>query len=298
MSVDSIRWALIDVLSRVLPRRAGYLVAGLVSRVMWMTEPAGRAAVVSNIRRILAARGRHPSPRGLSRMGRETYRNFAKYLVDFFRQRTMTADELARIATIENAQYFSRAAAAGRGVIALTMHMGNWEMAAIVTSRLGYPLNAVFFPMKDPRTAALFERRRLQKGYRPISFGRAAAHVLRLLRQGEWVAMLADVDFSHSDDVMEFIGAPARLPAGPARIALKTGAMILPGFVIRRPDDTFLIRMHPPVDPLEIGTLEGVRERIREVLERELMENPTQWFVFVDFWDREATRRLAEVGVG
>ena len=121
---------------------------------------------------------------------------------------------------------------------------------------------------------------------------------MRLLREGKAVGMLADVDFSHSNDLMEFFGAPARLPAGPARIAMKTGAIIVPGFAVRRPDDTFFFRFHPPIDPIEIGTLEGVRERIREVLELELSENPAQWSVFVDFWDNEATRRLAVVGVG
>jgi lauroyl/myristoyl acyltransferase len=298
VSIDFYRWVLIDILSRALSLRFGYALAGLVARIMYFTDPRGRAAVMSNIGRILASDGRQCSKKKLQRMGRETYRNFGKYLIEFFKIRGLAPPEVRRMVRIEGEEHVRAALATGRGIIALTAHIGNWEIGGTVMATLGYPLHAVFLPLRDPRTAALWAERRRQKGYRIIPFGRAAAQVLSLLRNGKLVGMVADIDFSLNDDVMDFFGHPARLPAGPARIALKTDAVVLPAFIVRMPDNTFLFRFHEPIDPRAEGSVRAVRERIREVLEKELVANPTQWFVFVDFWDHAETRRLGVEGVG
>jgi phosphatidylinositol dimannoside acyltransferase len=298
MSIDSLRWAAIDAVARALPRRAGYAVGGVVARLMYATDARGRAAVKANIRRIIAAGGREPSRRELGRLGRESYRNFAKYLMDFFRLGDLPREEITRLVHIEGEERLLAAVAEGRGVITLTAHLGNWEAAGAAVASTGLPLNAVFFPMQDDATRALFEKRRLARGYRPILFGRAAAQVMRLLRAGELVAMLGDIDFSPNDDFIDLFGAPARLPAGPARIALKTGAIIIPGFALRQPDNSYLFRYHEPIDPRVVGSVDGIRERIRDVLQEVLAAHPTQWMVFVDFWDHAETRRLGVEGVG
>jgi phosphatidylinositol dimannoside acyltransferase len=298
VSLDFLKWKAIDVLARLLPRRAGYALAGGFSRLMWATDAAGRKAVMANLGHILRARGGRPGEAELVRLGRETYRNFGRYLIEFFKIEKMTPEELAAAVTVENPSYVSEASPPGRGLIPVTAHMCNWEIAAMAVVSLGRPMYGVYFPMKDPRTAALFERRRRGRGLLPIPFGRAAAVVLRLLKNGEAVGLVTDADFSPADELLDFFGSPARLPSAPARMAMKTDSLLLPAFTRRRPDGTFVVRFHPPIDPRVEGSVEAIRAKLRAVLEEEVGESPTEWFVFVDFWDREANRSLATEGVG
>ena len=79
-----------------------------------------------------------------------------------------------------------------------------------------------------------------------------------------------------------------------------TGAPILPTFLLREVDDTFLYRFYPPIFPEEIGSEEAIRERIRETLEEVIGENPHQWFIFDDFWadaDRDQIAKRTHAGV-
>ena len=82
-----------------------------------------------------------------------------------------------------------------------------------------------------------------------------------------------------------FFGKPAHLSSGPARIAVKTQAPLVPTFLLRQPDDTFLLRLYPPIVPEPWTTVAELQERIRDVLEQEIGRNPLQWFMFNDFWN-------------
>ena len=77
---------------------------------------------------------------------------------------------------------------------------------------------------------------------------------------------------------------PARLPRGPAWLSIKSGAPVLPALLLRQEDDTFLLRLAPPILPEVAGSMEAVRDRICRFLEREIGERPYQWFIFEDFW--------------
>jgi len=252
--------------------------------------------VVSNLRRILTYKGLRPTDEELERLARETYRNFSKYLVDFFKLRRMSREAVEKIIEVENAHYYEQAFSLGRGAIALSAHLCSWENALLEASSRGYSVNLVFFPMKSQRTAELFRRRREERGVKGIPLGSAAVAVLGAFRRKEWVGLAGDIDFSPHDDLVDFFGAPARMPIGPAKLCVMRKIPILPGFVVRKPDDTFVLRLHPPIIPDESTTVEEVRARTIAIIERAIMDNPTHWFVFIDFWDREESRKLAVEG--
>ena len=291
--MEYLNYWLIDLFSRSLPRRLAYRVGDIVSFAMFASDAKSRNAVISNLRRILRHKGLQPTETELERLARDTFRNFAKYLVDFFKLRKMPREAVHEIVTVENERFFEQAAALGRGVIALSAHLSSWEVGGSALVARGYPVIGVYHPLKSPRAAELFRKRREERGLRGVPFGRAVGPIIDSIRKKEWIALAGDIDFSLRDDLVDFCGAPARLPISPAKLCVKLKTPVLPCFIVRRPDDTFLFRLHPPIVPNETTTVEEVRKRICSSVENEIMDNPTHWFVFIDFWDIEASRRFA-----
>ena len=138
--------------------------------------------------------------------------------------------------------------------------------------------------------------RGVQRGVDVIHLGNAASGSLRALRQGRIVAILADIDYTQRDDRTLFMGGEARLPIGPARLSIKTGAPVVPFFVSRLSDRRYSLRFCPPIVPTAGTSLEAIREQIVKVLEEAILENPHLWILFFDFWDCELSLDLARKG--
>jgi KDO2-lipid IV(A) lauroyltransferase len=114
------------------------------------------------------------------------------------------------------------------------------------------------------------------------------------LRRNEIVALLGDRDYTGARDTTEFFGQPARLPHGPAKLALATGAPILPAFMIRRPGDTFAYIVEEPIwADKQRDTEADIIARIARALERVISQHSEQWYLFHDLWNVERDRYLA-----
>jgi len=240
---------------------------------------------MANLRRILASQGIQASEETLERAARQTFQHFGKHMVDFLRFSRLSRAKIRRMVSIERAEYMNQAAEVGKGVLVVTAHLGSWEIGAATLMSMGQPLSAVVLPERNQKINKLFQRRRRNRGIKVIPLGRAAAGILRALRRKEWVAVLADRDYSKHNDFASFFGAPARMPTGPARLCVKTGAPVLPGFLLRQDDDTFLLRWHPPIVPEADTPVSVVCDRIRRAMENAIAEHPSQWFMFEDFWN-------------
>ena len=108
------------------------------------------------------------------------------------------------------------------------------------------------------------------------------------------MAVIGDRDFTHSVHTVEFFGRPARLPDGPAKLALATGAPLLPIFMIRLPDDTFAYVVEEPIwADKQRHTVDDVMRQIAMALERVIRQHSEQWFLFHNLWDIEEDRALA-----
>lgn len=278
-------YRLVRLISRGLPRRFAYWLGLRIADRVYARDHKGRRAVMSNLGQILEAQGIQASEESLRQMARRNFQYFGKYLVDFFKFARFDLPAVNRLVSLEHPEYLEQAEQLGRGVLLITAHIGNWELGGAVLTALGRHVSAVFYPQRVGKVNELFQKHRAQRGIHLIPFGHAARGVLQALKRGNCVAMLADRDYTgHHDEPIRFFGRPARLPSGPARIALKTGAPIVPTFLLRQPDDTFLLRMHPPLLPTAETSVLDIRQKIRDVIELEIARNPLQWFVFDDFW--------------
>ncbi|HOW97787.1 MAG TPA: lysophospholipid acyltransferase family protein [Kiritimatiellia bacterium] len=281
-------------LSRALPERLAYWVGLRFSDLFYRRDQKGRAAVMGNIATVLRARGVQPARDALDGFARKTFQYFGKYLVDFFRFSRLTQEDIERRVSIEHRERLDQSLALGRGLILVTAHFGNWELGGAVIAGLGYPVNAVVLPQRLEKLNRLFQGQRERRGLRVIPMGSSVFNLIRCLRRKELLALLADRDFTGKSDPVEFFGKPAHMPVGPAWLSFKTGAPVLVGFLIREVDDTFRLRLYPPILPGPDASIEGIRARINEILEKEIAERPYQWFMFDPFWDAQAPVQAAQ----
>ncbi|MBI2441721.1 MAG: lysophospholipid acyltransferase family protein [Lentisphaerae bacterium] len=285
-----------QVVSRSLPRRFAYWVGLRTADHFYAGDHSGRQAVMANFRQILTQQGVAASEETLAQMARKNFQYFGKYLVDFFKFARFTPAGIQRLVSMEHFERLEQAEALGRGIILISAHLGNWELAAAILAAMGRQIHAVFLPQRVNKINELFQKHRSQRGIQCIPLGRAARGVMEALRRNECVAMLADRDFTAHQYPIPFFGKSARLSSGPARMAVRTQAPLMPTFLLRQPDDTFLLRFYPAIVPDRQTTAVALQERIRDVLEQEIGRNPLQWFMFDDFWNPR--RNYEHVAIG
>ena len=224
----------------------------------------------------------------INKIRRWMFRNFAKYLVDFFRYKKLDNEYIKNNIHIENLHYFEEVIKKGKGGIILSAHIGNWELGAVVVALSGYPLWVVALEHKHKKVTDFFDSQRKSKGVNVIALGKAVRQCLSLLKENRIIALVGDRDFTGKGTIAEFFGKPARFPEGPAALALKTGASILPCFMIRNPDDSFTLRIEKPIELISRGDKEeDIKRCMREyvkIFENYIYKYPEQWYLFRKFW--------------
>jgi KDO2-lipid IV(A) lauroyltransferase len=295
---EYLQYRVAEALSRAVPRRFAYGLSRVLADAFFLFDRRGRAAAADNLRRVLAHGGQCPPERDVAAMTRRMFRNYGKYLVDFFRFARLSRDDIGRLIRADHPEYFAQAHARGKGVLLVSGHIGNWEMGGAALAAMGYPVNAVALRQPTARLNDFFERYRRQRGVKVIPLGHAVRHVVEALRRGECVGLIADRDFTSAGHTVPFFGVPAHLPRGPAWIAQKTGATVVAGSVRRRADDTYLMRVYPPIVPGPETSVETLQQRITAVLEEEIRSDPSQWFMFEGIWERQAGGPEAGSGRG
>jgi len=267
-----------------LPLRFGYRLAVLISDIRYLFAYKDRANVKANLKAIFPEK----SEREIRKIRIRMFRNFAKYLVDFFRFSLIDQEYIRKNIHLENMHYIDEALNKKKGVIALSAHLGNWELGAALLALLGYPFYAVVKPHKYKKVNDFFNFQRESKGVKIIPLGKAVRQCLNVLKNNCMVALVGDRDFTEKGIIVDFLGRPAFLPEGAAAFSLKTGAVIVPGFMLRNIDDSFTLTMEKPIDFVpEKENQEAIRELIlhyKTILEDYIRRYPDQWYMFRKFW--------------
>lgn len=272
-------------LSRTIPRHFAYWISLRMADLYFFFDRRAREAVMANLRQVMSFKGRYPTERELRLTARTTFQFFGKYLVDYFRFSRLSEEDIKRLVVIEHPEYIEQARQAGKGVILVTAHLGNWELGGAVLAGLGYSLNVVAMNQPSAKLNDFFQKHRRRRGMTVVAHGHAVKKLLGALKRKEFIALLADRDYSRRNDFASLCGASACLPRGAVWLAEKTGAGILPGFMLRREDDTFLLRLYPPILSGGGVTQDTLQRRICEVLEDAIGAFPHQWFMFERVWD-------------
>jgi len=267
-----------------LPLKLVYAIAVILADLHYVFAFRDRRFVKNNLRVIFP----QEENRVLRRISRRVFRNFAKYLVDFFRFDKLDLGYINKKVKLENLHYFDDAIAKGKGVIVLTAHLGNWELGGVVIALLGYPFWAVALPHKNKKVNDFFDARRNGKGVKVIAMGKAVRSCISEIRKNHMVALVGDRDFTEKGVIVDLFSKPTHFPEGPAALSLITGASIVPGFMLRNPDDTFTLRIERPIEFSPKGDkTKDLTELVtiyKNIFQDYIRRYPDQWYVFRRFW--------------
>lgn len=151
---------------------------------------------------------------------------------EFTRFPQLTKENIKELVVLEGFENFDAAQRYGKGVIFLTGHMSAWELAPFAQALYGYPLSFLARPIDNERVNRLIDLYRCRSGNRPIEKNNSARAMLRVLREGGTVGILADQNTSVEEGVfVNFFGIPAATTTGLVRMARHTGAAVVPGFL-------------------------------------------------------------------
>jgi len=218
--------------------------------------------------------------------------NYAYYLIDLFRYEE--GDEHALEDILSNATGYEHLQAAlkgGKGAILLTAHLGNWEMGGIVLSKLGHPVNIVYFPDGSERIEKNRTRQRLMRGVKEIRLepgNISPLSMMRALQAGELVAIQGDKLYHDKGAMVKFFDAPAYFPRGPVMLAMLAESPILPSFIVIDKKGKYNIIVEAPIYMDKTGDRERDIEanlgKVVPVLQKYIGQYYDQWYIMTKFW--------------
>jgi lauroyl/myristoyl acyltransferase len=274
-------------LDAILPRKARFAIATGLGELLFWLLPRMRAATLANMRQVLGPSA--PEAR-VQLMARRSFRNYAKYLSEFTHLPRWTDEDLERLVTSTTGwQNIEIALAEKKGVIFVTPHFGNWDIAGWYYG-LRHPFWAVAEPLEPPELDVLIQGWRRAKHMGVIPLANAARGVLRALHNGESVALVADRPTHAQGDgaPVVFFGERTRVPAGAAHFALRTGAPVVVVGVWRTPSNTYEALALPPLHFSSTGDpkqdVANAMQRIIDNVEGIIREHPDQWYMFRRMW--------------
>ncbi|MGD0403743.1 MAG: lysophospholipid acyltransferase family protein [Candidatus Acidiferrales bacterium] len=194
-----------------------------------------------------------------------------------------TRENIQKIVVLDGFENFDAARRRGKGVLFLTGHMSAWELAPFAHALYGHPLHFLVRPIANRQVDALINRYRCLSGNQPIEKNKSARSILRILADGGTVGILSDHNTVLEESVfVDFFGIPASTTSGLARIALRTDAAVVPGFLswdsARR---KYRLRFEPAIELARTGDEENdVREntaRFTKTIEDYVRAYPDQW---------------------
>lgn len=223
------------------------------------------------------------SEREVSRLAARIFRNYARYLVDYGRFRWVPREgSESVIPVLEGRENLQTAFGAGKGVILVTGHIGNWELGGVSFGLRGIKMNVVTLPDGSRQIDAIREGYRGQYSINTIVLDGspfASLEMMAALKRGEVVAMLVDRWGKADGVVAPFLGGVHYLPRGPFMLSRMTGAPILPAFVVR--DGTSYRGVVEPPFVVSEDDLRPYATRISNALEGMIRRYPDQWYNFV-----------------
>jgi lauroyl/myristoyl acyltransferase len=268
---------------RYLPTRLCHWLGKLVALTVYIFSKKDREGLTFNLS---IALNRPPDDPFIRRTIRRIFANYGQYMVDFFLLPQLPPRKIKNyVAYLKGEEILQRALAKGRGAILLSAHVGNWEIGGSVLRALDYPLAVVAMGHNTATANALVNRLRNEKGIGVIEVDQSpfwGVEILKHLRNNGVVAMNGDKDFFGLGRPITFFGQKVTFPVGPVVLAMKSGAALIPAFVLKQSDGRYFGVLEEAVPLL----LEGDRDEVIEenlgktarVFEKYVRSHADQWY--------------------
>jgi KDO2-lipid IV(A) lauroyltransferase len=276
-------------LLRFIPVRAAYAVVDLFAPIVSRLWGSQYRYALANMHRVLGPR---PDPLEVRRQVRNVFRNYARYMVDLLSLPRTAADEVERRFAVQGLENLEHCLDRGRGVVMVTAHIGNWDMAGVFLASRGYPVNVIHDTLHPKRWNDRVQGIRALIGLRLIPVESGVRQMLRALRQNEILAILIDRPMDDAGVPVHFFGAETRVPGGAATLALRAGAPVVCAVALRTRDGfealvSPIIEIQPSGDPRQ--DVQDLTQRVMSWLEALIRQHPDQWYMFRNMWPGAAT---------
>lgn len=284
--------AVLDGLSRVvrlLSFPAAQKLGSGLGRLSWLILPRQRRLALGSIRTAFP----DWSERLRVELARSCFIHLGKCLTEIAWSPNLSRDNLDSVVRWEGLDHLHHALEQKRGVVLFSGHCGNWELFAAAFGALGQPFSVIAREIEESRFNDYIVQSRARFGVHTIGRGSSssARDILRALRSGIPLGVLIDQSIKGEIVRVPFFGHDAPTPAGPARIAVKTGAMALAFFIERLPDGTHLVRFHEPIDTRRMDDPKELTWRMTEAIEAQIRRAPAQWVWMHRRWRERAGQK-------
>jgi len=259
------------------------------SRGVWIGERMGNLAfdlvrkrrdlVKQHLGRVF---GNEYEPDALHKLARNVYRQLGRLATEHARLLAAETTDIRDRITVIGDDHIAQARRQGKGVILVTGHFGYWELLGASVAALGYPMAVVAKDQHNPAVNALIIKGREKLGMKVISMAAATHAIMRTLRRNECVGLLMDQDAGPGGTFVDFLGLEASTYQGPALFALRSGAPIIPCFIIREGAERHRIVFESPIEAVpsgdETADIQRYTQAYTAVLERYVRMYPDHWF--------------------
>ena len=275
---------------RMSPRVLGWIADGFAALVMVATRKRQRMADAN-----LAATFPERSHRERDAIRRASVRNICRTMLELFRLPYMSAEQLAACVKLD-AGPMMREVLTQRGILLITAHYGNWEwLGARLAQEV--PITVIARDAAHDLTASIINDARASHGMKVIGRG-DLRRMIAVLRSKEVLGILPDQHALNGGVLRNFLGRPAWSFTGPALLAARTGALVLPAFPVRQPDGTFEVEVMPPLDLLDTGDREADlltnTQSILDTIGDAIRRHPEQWLWLHDRWKMKSPEQAEQ----
>jgi KDO2-lipid IV(A) lauroyltransferase len=237
--------------------------------------------------------GEEKSEEELLAIARRTFENLGMMAVEFFRIPRMDVETFKKRVKIEGLEEALRLLGKGKGALLLLSHFGNWEMMGIMSKLIGDSIMVIAKPMKkNKRIDQFITKIRNAAGLEVVSSIKASRTVLKALSRNRVVGILIDQRAKRSEGIWaDFFGKKAPTTPGLAVLAMKTGAPVVPVFMVRNGFGKHRLIIQKPLELVRTGDIkkdvEANTQLFNHTLETMIRQYPDQWFWVHRRWERK-----------
>jgi lauroyl/myristoyl acyltransferase len=290
-------WRLGMFIASLVPPRWSFAAAGAVGNSAYYLFPLRRKVACENFSHVL---GRPPEDPEVGRVAKQSFQNYARYLRDVMLYPRISMSELESRVIFHAKENVDAALAHGKGAILVSAHFGNMDVPSAVIAKHYRPITLVGETLRPPQLMNLLTRMREARNVHLFPYDRAPRKILEALKRNEMTGFLLDFGITHHLDIATvdvcFFDTITPFPAGPAQLALLTGAPILVGHARVMADGTIHVYATPPIVAHKTGNRQEdtrvVMQEIADRFESFIRQYPEQWYMFRPMWEGKLNSRF------
>ncbi len=269
----------------LVPRKLAQRIAVLLGRILFSVDKKHRDIAMDNL---TYAYGHEKTPEEIKKIARQVFINLVKVVFEVGWSLHLKESQFAEHFNIDGFRHMKNAYEKGKGVLALTAHFGNWELFPIIGAIIKFPINIVVRPLDFKPLDHFIFNLRTRFGGKIIPKERSIHTIIKSLHRGEIVVLLMDQNVDWYEGVfVDFMGHRACTSKGLALFALKTGAPVVPVFMVRETSG-FRTEFGPEIITVKTGDrqkdIENNTREYNRVIENFIRRYPDQWFWIHQRW--------------